>query len=147
MAEIIVNKAIIFFFLALTSCGLTSKGEESDSEYRKFPTACSAEAYLKGLSRYAKARYIFGALHSRPQAACIVYLISKQDVEFLIHLKDEVSERGEMHDHLDFLSALVLKKENGQLAEKQIQRLQLKNFCSGIEDADGRCVNLLRRLD
>lgn len=142
-----MNKVIFIFSLALTSCGLSSKSEESDSEYRKFPTACSAEVYLKGLSRHAKARYIFGALHSRPQAACIVDLISKQELEFLIHLKDEVSERGEMHDHLDFLSALVLKKKNGQLAEEQIQRLQLENFCSGIEDTDDRCMNLLGRLD
>lgn len=130
----------------LGSCGGSGQSSDDFDAYRKNPQTCSADGYFLKLSESERIHYAFGALHSRPQAACIVNLLARQDYKFLSKMQSELERRGGIYDRYAFIEAVAVKRNEGGLTEAELQALQLDRFCIEIDASSNRCSYLLNKL-
>jgi len=130
----------------LASCGGNGQSSKDFAAYRKNPQTCSADSYFAKLTESEQLHYAFGALHARPQAACIVDLLARQDFIFLSILQDEIERRGGIYDRYAFIDALVIKRNSGGLSETELQELELDKFCVEVDASSNKCTHLLKQL-
>jgi hypothetical protein len=135
--------------LLLVVGGCSDPGDAEDfAALEKHPQVCSAQEYFAGLPRQEQLHFVFGALHSRPQASCIDELIAAQDFSFIARLKEEMVARGGYYDRDMFLQALARQADAGTLSPAQVNALELNGLCmahSGIEP--DRCVEQVERIE
>lgn len=139
--------SLVALLLALGGC--SDPGEAEDfAALEKHPQVCLAQEYFAGLPRQEQLHFVFGALHSRPQASCIDNLIAAQDFSFIARLKEEMAIRGGYYDRDKFLQALAKQADAGTLSPAQVNALELNGLCaahSGIEP--DRCLTQIERIE
>ncbi len=133
--------ALMLAVVALASCGGQPSSADS-AAYRKNPQTCSAGPYFEKLSTEEKLHYVFGALHARPQAACIVDLLAEQDFEFLLLLQNEIVRKGMIHDRYAFIDAVKLKRHKNALSDAELERFSLDTFCIEIDASSAECSSI-----
>ncbi|GGD55992.1 hypothetical protein [Pseudoxanthomonas indica] len=135
--------------LLLTLSACSNPGDAEDfAALEKHPQVCSAQAHFAGLPGQEQLHFVFGALHSRPQASCIDDLIAAQDFSFIARLKEEMVTRGGYHDRDMFLQALAKQASVGTLSPPQVKALELNGLCmadSGI--APDQCLKRIERIE
>ena len=146
MATLVIRVASLALVMFLASCGGNGQSSKDFAAYRKNPQTCSADSYFAKLTESEQLHYAFGALHARPQAACIVDLLARQDFIFLSILQDEIERRGGIYDRYAFIDALVIKRNSGGLSETELQELELDKFCVEVDASSNKCTHLLKQL-
>lgn len=146
MATLVIRAASLALVVLLASCGGNGQSSEDFAAYRENPQTCSADGYFAKLTESERLHYAFGALHARPQAACIVDLLARQDFKFLSILQDEIELRGGIYDRYAFIDAVVIKHNAGGLSKAELQELALDKFCVELDASSNKCPHLLKQL-
>ncbi|MEJ7804565.1 MAG: hypothetical protein WKG03_01405 [Telluria sp.] len=141
-----IRVASLALVVSLTSCGGNGQSSKDFAAYRENPQTCSADSYFAKLTQSEQLHYAFGALHARPQAACIVDLLAKQDFRFLSVLQDEIERRGGIYVRYAFIDAVVIKRKRDEVSETELKELELDKFCVEVDTSSNKCHHLLKQL-
>lgn len=129
---------LVILVLLICSCSIGTDQREL-AEYRRSPQTCGAEDYFAALPLERRLDYTLGALRVKPQARCILDLISREDLPYLAALRKRIASSEEIYDRLDFLEALKLKAERQELTSENISALSLLDLCSGTQSSREEC--------
>lgn len=146
MGTLVTRVTLLAIVVSLASCGEDGQSSKDFAAYRGNPQTCSADSYFAKLTESEQLHYSFGALHARPQAACIVDLLAKQDFRFLSALQDEIERRGGIYDRYAFIDVVVIKRKRGGLSETELKELELDKFCVELDGLSNKCLHLLKQL-
>lgn len=126
--------------LGTTGCVLRNS-DDLNAYYRY--NECRERSCFETLSASEKTATFFGAMEIHPPDLSVEQEISRQDIAYLKSLKREIERRGGSYEAYSFVGAMNKKRQRGEISDKQLEQLNLAEFCRSRGDMYNMCNTIV----